>query len=77
MENAPSPVCAAKHLVSEGDLRENHHGVEQGDEADEAGASDGASQLIPGVRRTRRSDRNGVAGPTVAARCTGILLSRT
>ena len=26
--------------------------VEQGDEADEAGASDGASQLIPGVRRT-------------------------
>jgi hypothetical protein len=25
---------------------------EQGDEADEAGASDGASQLIPGVRRT-------------------------
>jgi hypothetical protein len=27
--------------------------VEQGDEADEAGASDGASQLIPGVRRAR------------------------
>jgi hypothetical protein len=26
--------------------------AEQGDEADEAGASDGASQLIPGVRRT-------------------------
>jgi hypothetical protein len=26
--------------------------VEQGDEADEAGASDGASQLIPGVLRT-------------------------
>ena len=26
--------------------------VEQGDEADEAGASDGASQLIPSVRRT-------------------------
>ena len=27
--------------------------AEQGDEADEAGASDGASQLIPGVRRTK------------------------
>jgi hypothetical protein len=26
--------------------------AEQGDEADEAGASDGASQLIPGVRQT-------------------------
>ena len=26
--------------------------VEQGDAADEAGASDGASQLIPSVRRT-------------------------
>jgi hypothetical protein len=26
--------------------------IEQRDEADEAGASDGASQLIPGVRRT-------------------------
>jgi hypothetical protein len=30
-----------------------HGAVEQGDEADEAGASDGASQLIPGVRPTR------------------------
>ena len=29
-----------------------HDVVEQGDEADEAGASDGASQLIPVVRRT-------------------------
>ena len=29
-----------------------HEAAEQGDEADEAGASDGASQLIPGVRRT-------------------------
>jgi hypothetical protein len=29
-----------------------HEAVEQGDEADEAGASDGASQLIPGVRQT-------------------------
>jgi hypothetical protein len=28
------------------------YAVEQGDEADEAGASDGASQLIPGVRQT-------------------------
>jgi hypothetical protein len=29
--------------------------AEQGDEADEAGASDGASQLIPGVGRTAPS----------------------
>ena len=29
-----------------------HEAAEQGDEADEAGASDGASQLIPSVRRT-------------------------
>ncbi len=28
--------------------------AEQGDEADERGASDGRSQLIPGVGRTRR-----------------------
>ena len=33
-------------------LRRNRGAVEQGDEADEAGASDGASQLIPGVRQT-------------------------
>jgi hypothetical protein len=39
----------------------NQRAVEQGDEADEAGASDGASQLIPGVGRTRsRSDRRAV-----------------
>jgi hypothetical protein len=31
---------------------ESHDAAEQGDAADEAGASDGASQLIPGVRRT-------------------------
>jgi hypothetical protein len=29
--------------------------AQQGDEADEAGASDGASQLIPGVLRTVES----------------------
>src|SRR5262245_11443550 len=35
--------------------------AEQGDAADEAGASDGASQLIPGVRRTyRRTMRSAV-----------------
>ncbi len=33
----------------------NREAAEQGDEADEAGASDGASQLIPGVRRTPTS----------------------
>jgi hypothetical protein len=31
--------------------------AEQGDEADEAGASDGASQLIPGVVRTELRSR--------------------
>jgi hypothetical protein len=40
----------------------NDGGVEQGDEADEAGASDGASQLIPGVRRLTE-----VRGSTAAA----------
>jgi hypothetical protein len=32
--------------------RMSDEAVEQGDEADEAGASDGASQLIPGVGQT-------------------------
>jgi hypothetical protein len=31
---------------------ESDDAAEQGDEADEAGASDGASQLFPGVRPT-------------------------
>ena len=38
-------------------LWEDHEAVEQGDEADEAGASDGASQLIPGVGPTFLSSR--------------------
>ena len=49
----------------ESPVSEDDEAVEQGDEADEAGASDGASQLIPSVRRTvcrcdeaRRPDRS-------------------
>jgi hypothetical protein len=34
------------------DARQSDEAIEQRDEADEAGASDGASQLIPGVRPT-------------------------
>ena len=40
-------------------LRSSDRAAEQGDEADEAGASDGASQLIPGVRRTNGGGRRG------------------
>jgi hypothetical protein len=40
-DDAPETACRRKRGAAE-----------QGDEADEAGASDGASQLIPGVRRT-------------------------
>ena len=36
--------------------------VEQGDEADEAGASDGASQLIPGVMRTSKAQEGARVG---------------
>jgi hypothetical protein len=42
---AEKTVAARARVLSEAGA------AEQGDEADEAGASDGASQLIPGVRR--------------------------
>jgi hypothetical protein len=45
-----SKPCSAAQSSTFG--RTIDRAAEQGDEADEAGASDGASQLIPGVRRT-------------------------
>jgi hypothetical protein len=57
---------------------EKHRGVEQGDEADEAGASDGASQLMRGVGRTVREvepmsvRRQVLIAPAVVASTTGV-----
>ena len=45
-------VCGRRCLGRLTTHRQSDEAAEQGDEADEAGASDGASQLIPGVRRT-------------------------
>jgi hypothetical protein len=42
-------------------LRRSRETAEQGDEADEAGASDGVSQLVPGVLRTKL-ERGGDGG---------------
>jgi hypothetical protein len=58
------------------DARQSDEAAEQGDEADEAGASDGASQLIPGVRwtgwRCTERTRPAVAAPSPVGACPRI-----